>query len=1416
MFVDLKRRFRKWDKETSDLLAMMELIQLDESGEFQYSRGWEELLERKSTIVLGEAGSGKSVEFKNQVERINSNGKFAFGIEIHDLCKNPLSNCVDQALFKKWRRSKESGYFFLDSLDEAKLRQSTLRQALLSLSNGIQGFESRIHIFISSRTSDWDNRTDFEEFSAAIKKLVDLKRDKISEDANLNADNHENIIESCFVLLPLDGSRVVQLAKAIGVENPSGFLDAIRHAGAEPLVGRPLDVEWMAEHWIEENLIGTWTEILEGKISAALFERHRERESRLSDTDAYGYAERIAGFMSLSNARYISAPGNSTSETGILPIDDLAADLELHKRHELVSRGVFDVPTFGRIKFHHEFIREYLAFKWLARPEFSRQKVAQLFFSSGEAHPIPMHLKAIAAWYCIYSPDFRRTVIRKEPELLFDLGDPQAISVEERIQILESLRRKYKHRLEFGFYYDRSRLARFSNGLPTKALVSLLEDQEAPDEFVRTILEIALAGEHKDLANQATQIALSSERGPSVRIEAINVVSKLGSSELLSVLSGLKNDLSLQEEIAASLIDFLFPGILTIGDVTAVLKGIDKRPRHVHTLLDSVITRSIPEHANLEQLIEIIIGVGDFVFKEDERGDITIQQGQGWLLNGLYLWVTKVVNQTSIEVYNDQLLNVMHLLFHHIYSHLHSNLDSSEFLKAVASRSSVKRVVIDYLLKIHPNTTCRNIINDHNLYNALSMEDSEWVLKYAEYAELDRASESAKELVWDIYLNSNRTAKAKRFVKQFNDLIPEKAIRYKRTILGILKYKLHFHRPRWPRYKHRLLHWKNLFLDTLRLLVNLKQIQAGNHLQNLQYLARLMQEESPSSYSAVNPERVRNRHGRLIEDAAVEGLKRRWRTYSPPLPFEKEEGRGTTYGTIVGLAGLSLEMPDQGLGRLDNQSTTDYLNEVVVGWAIDPRSLNREEITLMTRYAIHELNQPPKWFSVVAYYHPIWVIAALSEQIEYEFDYPPGEEDLEWGMAVFRKFPYLDDWVKRSLAAPFQEQFIAKQPLHTEVLKRALEVLMTDEYLFFVPLVNLASEELGDERLEPGRFAVWWIVFAHSQPQRATEVLRTRLSTLSSTKADQQMVILLDLLHDWFGDRHNYHSRWLYNELILASLIPLIHAHLRYEEDLEHEGGYSPSARDEAQTMRSIILGRARNIGGDKIREAFELIANKESNPERAEWFRNMGDVSELRIERLKPMTIPQVFTWESESTLLVENEPDLFRSTLHVLGEIKAFIENDDFSIRNLFVENKTKSPVKETQVQLWLAHELEGRSRGQFSVEREPEVDLGKKPDIRLSNPKSKGPISIEVKISSQWSGNELKEKALEEQVTTSYLKAWNSRHGILLICNIGPKKEWEIGGKKLNFQCLINELQEYANLILNNNREIEDIRVVGIDFN
>lgn len=138
------------------------------------------------------------------------------------------------------------------------------------------------------------------------------------------------------------------------------------------------------------------------------------------------------------------------------------------------------------------------------------------------------------------------------------------------------------------------------------------------------------------------------------------------------------------------------------------------------------------------------------------------------------------------------------------------------------------------------------------------------------------------------------------------------------------------------------------------------------------------------------------------------------------------------------------------------------------------------------------------------------------------------------------------------------------------------------------------------------------------------------------------------------------------------------------------------------------------------------------------------------------------------------------------------------------------------ENQIRTYFANRLRKSSRSYYSVGSEEELADATRTDIRLSAPKVKNPVPIELKIAGNWTLTQLRER-LEYQLIGQYMR--ESQYGIFLVVHNGrgPKIPWKDPtiGKHLSYAELMKILERDAFGLTKKYANIAALEIVAIDF-
>jgi hypothetical protein len=454
--INLDRRFAEWT-ETSKVDPDWHLWAGLERG----TTDWKALAERRRVVVLAEAGAGKSSEFKNQAAARKAAGEWSFFATVQDLAQNGSENAFRAAKAQNlgaWRASDKHAWFYVDSVDEAKARGSTLEKALAAIAEAIDGAEGRAHVFLSGRPSDWEFRRDLESFEVTLpipeadSRVEKVDVDQVVVDAMDGPREKKASSENAIVvlMLALDRSRVESFARLAGVADMAPFFDALDRSNLRGFARRPLDLQWLVGHWRVRGSFGSLKEMLELSLSERSKETsNRARIDALSADRISAALDRIGAALVFGRLDSIAVPDQAidlSAAPEALAVGEVLEDWSSVDRANLITRPVFVPAQAGFVKPHNDnegAVRGFLAARWLDRMLANNcpvGKIEELLF--GQAYGIDVakpSMKETAAWLCALRPEMAKTTVRLDPWLLLEHGDPGSLPLEARAAALDAI-----------------------------------------------------------------------------------------------------------------------------------------------------------------------------------------------------------------------------------------------------------------------------------------------------------------------------------------------------------------------------------------------------------------------------------------------------------------------------------------------------------------------------------------------------------------------------------------------------------------------------------------------------------------------------------------------------------------------------------------------------------------------------------------------------------------------------------------------------------------------------------------------------------------------------------------------------------------------------------------------------------------
>jgi len=255
-FVDLNRKFNRVPNREGDDNDISDFSELTGTG----GKAWEQLCELSRVIILAEAGAGKTEEIRNQASKLKSTGKHSFFLRLEDIsCDFRAAfelDAGDDEDFDSWLVSDEKAYFFLDSVDEAKLKsERDFNSAIRALRKELSGCLDRVHLFITSRASAWRTNTDL---SFVNRELCRKPRNKSSDKLNEQF--------SVYSLNNLSIEEIKRFSTEYGVDDTEEFIHQLREKEVDDFANRPLDLIDLINYWNVHGRVGSRLEVVESSI----------------------------------------------------------------------------------------------------------------------------------------------------------------------------------------------------------------------------------------------------------------------------------------------------------------------------------------------------------------------------------------------------------------------------------------------------------------------------------------------------------------------------------------------------------------------------------------------------------------------------------------------------------------------------------------------------------------------------------------------------------------------------------------------------------------------------------------------------------------------------------------------------------------------------------------------------------------------------------------------------------------------------------------------------------------------------------------------------------------------------------------------------------------------------------------------
>lgn len=1355
---------------------------------------WADISARRRVILLAEAGSGKTEEMREQTRLRVAHGQFAFFASVEDVGNDGLEaalRTVERSLLAAWRASDQNAWFFIDSIDEAKLGRVRMDRALRKIADAISGEERRAYIVLSCRLLDWEFASDLKRLTDELPILPDpnlpppLSTDEVLVRAlrqeKPKEQEHEGEQPLVVLMLGLDAGRVRRFAAGKGVLDIARFLDEIQSASLWRFVRRPLDLDWLVEFWKDRGSVGSLAQMLECSLAARVAEtnNNRARDDTLDAVRASYAIERIGAALVFSRRATIAIPDSDflrPEDDGPLIVDEVIPDLSARDRSHLLSRPVFDPATFGRARLHNDndgAVRGYLAARWLQRlstKNLSRGDLFNLIFATSyDIELLKPSARETAAWLALWNDDIGREVARREPALLLSAGDPASLSLSVRGAVLTHIVEKLEAggcppTLDFGG------LKRFSRPDLSAAISRLWTKYESCSEVREFLLRLVWLGPVPECARLAERaIHTYSER--TTQIAAARAITAAGDASMTARHADFvkAHYRTLPATVTIDAIDSLFPTLISVADLINIIARMEVVDAdgglRIEWYFPGWIDR-IPDRIALEQFLRgMLDGLGpegrETAQPLDKRREVylvAVAASACRLLERFYRpdEASVVTIEAAIRIRTEI-----------VYSP-HSTAELKD-VGAELRRTGVRRRLalwgIAKLLDQYHWLRGRPAENLAQIESIgfpldLQLEDADWLLMDAS----DRPASNERRLALNASLRVCRDmgsppdllARIER-VAQSDSLLLEhyrawfepRPVSAEEGAMERQRKKLRergaadqaMREASWIEFSRRL----QSNPDQLR---HLPRPGTDGVDARLFHLWEFLSADIGSWFAIDTVRPLERMFGAEVAAAARDAFIGHWRLLRPRLKSQRRGKEVNQVRTvdIMGLAGVSLEAAGN------------------PQWAA---ALTNDEAIRAAEYATLEINGFPSWLAGLAAAKPGQVRKVLQEEIAAELGDPKPRIKYDTLEHIARdSTPVVALMAPVLMSALRQRTAVAAGPL--ALLLAAIVKGIGANRAEFVALMldrSTATEDIEACGLFlSATFAV--------DPPVATDALRRRLDDLDERA---QAELVQQILPNIFGTGF-YGPKFEPPPLdfgTLERLVGIAFRTLRVDEDQLHPNlqVFTPSRRDDAQDARGKAFERLINTPG---RATFAAILRLTESPECPISKQRLLEFARDRAARdseCAPWAAGDALAFETDSEAVPSTAKDLQTTALRRLDDMQYDLLQGDFSQATTLRAQPT-----ERAVQNWIADRLRLKQGQAYSIEREPHVADEKEPDIRLQGKVPDVSTPIEIKVAESCSICEL-EAALSTQLCGQYLRARGARHGILLLVHkVSRPKGWK----------------------------------------
>ncbi|AON53148.1 hypothetical protein Hsc_0844 [Herbaspirillum seropedicae] len=1407
MHIQLKRTFGEFNDSDSEEADWGNFI-----GERSGRLTWSDLHAQKVSVVLGEAGIGKSTEFALENSRLVNAGKTSFFVALNQLTDSgSWRNAVGERYseFLAWQQGDGDAFFFLDAVDETRLhKHSDLVRALWVVSDALAGHMHRVNLAISSRITDWsvpDVRRSVEEvLLKPISKALKMVSLSVPPDVQSSANVVEQDSSAKLFVVTLDAlsfEEARRCARHYNLEDEDGFWEAVSSGEYTFMTSRPLDLSWMVKLWNSRRALGTYRELIEANIRARLREEnphYQQAGKALSESDLLAGAQELAAAAEFGGAAYISIQKYGVREPRSVDAFSVLNDWQPGDVDLLLGTAIFDEASFDRVQFHHRSIREYLAACWVNNQLLKGvpfRHIEKLFSGRvfGAVTVVPAR-RPMLSWLASINVLARIWVIRWCPDIFLHEGDAESWDQPSADRAFLSFLKRSKSGDRLHWVNSASEYRRVGRALSPGRIAVAMLDMSLIGQTRRYVMTLAVSAKLADCAAPAMTIFRNTSEEEWARVWSLEVLRHVGTAEQRAELLGdLKTGVITGNALIAKALSCVDLAAFSVTELADIFSTTGGEEEYGHNPMATAIKYSIVDHIELPGLQILLAAlIQSAPYRVDGAGLTRYPRpnvDRAWIFDALpicferFLILLKETSELPIQLC---------LATSRLIDELLATRGFVDATSASRLRTAVEAIP---LLRWEIAQSIVTALNDQMAaYRLLHAGASLVTFSDGDLPELIRRAngeEGTKELR-DKWFNLGFEIAARQRPLNIRRT-------YVRSLCGqgeererrILVVKARYHG--WRGTAQGIRKWKRTervqtkemaasfssFVDEMR--TKIDGIRDGSDVNNLLRLTHYALGNGGVSDSLeIDLSFIAAKIGKDVSDALADGLIAYWKSAKilNPLDFLNE----VPLRAVVPLIGVHLYWRQAGsFAKLSNE---------------DARTA-----ALISRWSS---SGPPSWFETLYRRYSSEVLAALRPWILEEAKAASLLNLSRGALNLALKCP---SDIRYQLFEGLSQLLLSGEVTEADMKRALVHVLQEDGHLAIAEHENFCVAQLNEVASDGplmrniGWFQCWlevspaaaWNWFTEYVQSLALEQREMQVSHFASQLGGMQW-----LPFPWDADKVEFLLK------IVDFLRPYISRDTVPLDDEERIYGL-PIPRMLETIARCLV-----KVRGARGRLALQRIHDDDDDLSR-KW--NYYGYLLLQAEA----EVAENSNWAIEALRNIhfafDRQPDtearLFEQAIARLEGIRTSVEEGPFSERDLF------SPgMLEKHLQLWLASKFSGAPNQQFTVHREEEVDADKRTDIQLACSTVKVCIEIKPVDNGRYSANSLVEDTLKRQIVGQYLKGFNTGSGILVLLRL-DEKTWDLpSGKGKSFDELVEYLQAAAFQIQADNQSVSQLTVFGIN--